>query len=52
MKTFTTNYDSPIGTIGITANSEEIIELSFLEQPLPESADIPEGLKACVKQID
>ena len=52
MKSFTTNYDSPIGTSGITATSEAIIELSFLEQSLPESADIPDGLKACVKQID
>ncbi len=52
METFTTNYDSPIGTIGITATSEEIIELSFVEQSLPVSADIPEDLKACVKQID
>ena len=52
MKTFTTNYESPIGIIGITATSEEIIELSFLEQPLSESADLPKCLKTCVKQID
>ena len=52
MRTFSINYESPLGVISITATTEKIIELSFVERALPVSSSIPGVLQSCLRQID
>jgi methylated-DNA-[protein]-cysteine S-methyltransferase len=52
MKTYTTYYKSPLGPIKIVGNQDCILSLDFVEEKLPDDADLPFCLKAGLKQID
>jgi len=52
MMTFKTYYKSPLGLIKIVGNQNCILSLDFVEEALPEDAELPFCLKACFKQID
>jgi methylated-DNA-[protein]-cysteine S-methyltransferase len=52
MKTYTTNYASPVGTLSITATASHVIEILFGEQPASIDSDFPDVLQRCTRQID
>ncbi len=52
MKTYTSYYKSPLGPIKIVGNQDCILSLDFVEEVLPDDADLPFCLKECLKQID
>ena len=52
MKTYSTNYASPVGTLTITATASHVTEILFEEQPVSDEMDIPDVLQRCTRQID
>ena len=52
MKTYCTAYQSEIGLIEVTATSNAIVTVNFVDTKSRLDEDIPPILKACIQQLD
>jgi methylated-DNA-[protein]-cysteine S-methyltransferase len=52
MITYKAYYKSPLGPVEISGMQDCILSVDFVEDMLPQDADLPFCLKTCLKQID